>query len=457
MARPKKENADYFPHTNGLRNDRRCKALRSKFNLEGYAVFIMLLEILTGANHFQFENNKWEVELIAGDIDIDSKKLNAILDYLIKLGLLVKEGEIISAPILNDLKKILNEIREKDRKRKTENPTKENDTKENEVFQPENEVIRTENTQSKVNESKANERKENIKRKGVKEKTSPQFLNNFLKGEKEDNRTLNITGQASPQKEKSSAKKESITDVFLEKCKEIFLGIAPHYVWESKDQENLAQLLQKILITKPKLQTEADLAEAFKSLLQKLPDYWRTKKFTIPHLNNNYNEIVNEIRAKQQPNTFKQPVIKPILKPQPEAERPVTEEEKKKIKKDFINSICECYERFATTGEHGYMALWVMYDTLVNEKILKLTEKKLEQYRNAAIEQRKAELRNPTHLNEAHAFKTLLQNFSAEMQKGNEKSRIEIDTKTLAVQALFNELKKKKTDIKTLFKNYFHD
>src|SRR3954464_15805875 len=126
MARPIKNNADYFPHNNSLRNDRRCKALRSKFNLEGYAVFIMLLEILTNANHFQFENNKMEMELIAGDIDIDSTKLNAILDYLIKLGLLVKEGDLIKAPILEELKKILSDIREKDRRRKTENPTKEN-------------------------------------------------------------------------------------------------------------------------------------------------------------------------------------------------------------------------------------------------------------------------------------------------------------------------------------------
>ena len=118
MARPKKYNADYFPHNNDMRNDRRCKALRSKFNLEGYAVFVMLLETLTGANHFQIEDNKMELELIAGDIDIDSKKLNAILEYLVKLGLLVKDGDLISSPMLNDLKNILNDIREKDRGRK---------------------------------------------------------------------------------------------------------------------------------------------------------------------------------------------------------------------------------------------------------------------------------------------------------------------------------------------------
>jgi hypothetical protein len=180
MARPKKYNADYFPHDNDMRNDRRCKALRSKFNLEGYAVFVMLLETLTGANHFQIEDNKMELELIAGDIDIDSKKLNAILEYLVKLGLLVKEGDLISSPMLNDLKNILNDIREKDRGRKinvSENPTKENDIKENEVIQSENKVFQTENAQSKVKESKVNKRKENeIKEKGGKGISPPIFL-----------------------------------------------------------------------------------------------------------------------------------------------------------------------------------------------------------------------------------------------------------------------------------------
>lgn len=93
-----------------------------------------------------------------------------------------------------------------------------------------------------------------------------------------------------------------------------------------------------------------------------------------------------------------------------------------------------------------------MHDTLIEEKILKVSEKKLEQYRQTAIEQRKAELSKPKHLHEAKTFRSILANFSEELAQGNEKHRIATEVKSLAVQALFNELKKKKTDIKTLFK-----
>jgi hypothetical protein len=456
MARPKKHNADYFPHDNDMRNDRRCKALRSKFNLEGYAVFVMLLETLTGANHFQIEDNKMELELIAGDIDIDSKKLNAILEYLVKLGLLVKEGDLISSPMLNDLKNILNDIREKDRGRKTnvsENPTKENDLKENEVIQSENKVIQTENAQSKVKESKGNKRKENeIKEKGDKGISPPIFLNNFSSSENVTT-DQSVNSEKEIPKEKNFAKKESITQQDVKLCKLVFEKFAPLYVWESKDNEQLVLLLKKILITKPDLQNENQLADAFLSLIQKLPEYWRTKKFTIPNLCNNYNEIVSEIRANNQNVKGKKqtPSYKPIVARQPEIKREPTPEEKQKIRNDFIKSICESYEKFVATGEHGFVPMWVMYNTLVEEKVLKLTEKKLEHYRKQAIDARKTELSKPQHPSESRTFRAILENFSAEIEKGNEKSRIDISVKNLAVQGLFNELKKKQIDIKTLF------
>ena len=218
MARPIKHNADYFPHNCELRNDRRCKALRSKFNLEGYAVFVMLLEILTNANHFQIENNPMEIELIAGDIDVDAKKLNAIVEYLLKLGLLVMENEVISSPILEDLKKLLNELRGRDRKRKSENTSNnddvfqtENPTKENEVIQSENKVIQTENAQSKVKDSKVNKMKENeIKEKGNTENLVPIFLNNFSFSENINSESsVNANQNSNPEsKEKSFAKKD---------------------------------------------------------------------------------------------------------------------------------------------------------------------------------------------------------------------------------------------------------
>ncbi len=444
MARPKKYNADYFPHDNNMRNDRRCKALRSKFNLEGYAVFVMLLETLTSANHFQIEDNKMELELIAGDIDIESKKLNAILEYLIKLGLLVKEGDLISSPMLNDLKSILNELREKDRSRKfnpLENSIKENDLKENEVFQLDNEVFQSENTQSKEKKKKVNE----IKEKGNTKISPPVFSIEFLKKGNLHAETL------TEEKEKSSAKKERITEQDIKLCKQVFEKYAPVYVWEVKDREQLILLLKKILLTKPELQDENQLAEAFSSFIQKLPEYWRTKKFTIPNLCNNYNEIVSEIRANNQNGKVKKQITQPLPQKQREIKREPSVEEKQKARNDFIKSICENYEKYVETGSHGYIPLWVMYDVLIEEKVLKISSKKLDTYKNKAIEKRKIELQKPQHPKEARTFKNILGNFSQEISKGNEKHQIEIHIKTLAVQDLFEQLKQKQINIKNLF------
>ena len=50
MARPKKQYCDYFSHDRDMRNHRKIKALRTKFGVNGYAVWVMILEVLTGNN-----------------------------------------------------------------------------------------------------------------------------------------------------------------------------------------------------------------------------------------------------------------------------------------------------------------------------------------------------------------------------------------------------------------------
>ena len=43
--------------------------------------------------------------------------------------------------------------------------------------------------------------------------------------------------------------------------------------------------------------SEQELAENFALLIRHLPKYWRTKKFTMYHLNQNFNEIINEVQT----------------------------------------------------------------------------------------------------------------------------------------------------------------
>lgn len=444
MARPIKNNADYFSHDNDMRDDERIKAVRRKFSHLGYSTWNMLLERLCRAENFNVEYNEDSLDIMAGDFSIEPLQLKEIIDYLIKLKLIIQEGEIIfSQTMINRFEGLF-------RKRKRDSGrlslTKTNDGA----------IIADDNAQSKAKDSIANKRKEKeIKEKGNKGISPPIFLNNFSSSENRNSESSVNANQNdnTKGKEKSSAKKESITQQDITLCKQVFEKFSPMYVWENKDNEQLVLLLKKILITKPDLQNENQLADAFLSLIQKLPEYWRTKKFTIPNICNNYNEIVSEIRANNLSEKGKKhtPTYKPIVQKPPEIKREPTPKEKIQIRKDFIKSITENYQKYVDTGEYGYLPVWIMYDTLVEEKVLKLSEKKLETYRNKAIEQRKAELQKPQHQHEARTFRGILENFSEEVSKGNEKSRIEINTKTLAVKGLFEELKKKQTDIKTLF------
>jgi len=93
MARPKKENADYFSHDADMRNDARILALRRKFGLNGYAVWCMLLEYLTRCDYFEFDYDDLNAELIAGDFNVDPNELDEIINYLTdKLKLLTSEN-----------------------------------------------------------------------------------------------------------------------------------------------------------------------------------------------------------------------------------------------------------------------------------------------------------------------------------------------------------------------------
>jgi len=87
MARPQKNNADYFTHDNSMRNDKKLKAVRSKFGTEGYGVYCMLLEVLTEADLLYIQWNMLEIEMLAGDFGIDSEMLKEIVDYFDKINL----------------------------------------------------------------------------------------------------------------------------------------------------------------------------------------------------------------------------------------------------------------------------------------------------------------------------------------------------------------------------------
>lgn len=98
MPKPIKNYCDYFSHDRDMRNHRKIKAIRTKFGLNGYAIWCMILEYLTGADGNVFEYSDVEIELMAGDFGVPSGDLKAVIDYCLSpLELLFqKEGFIRS-------------------------------------------------------------------------------------------------------------------------------------------------------------------------------------------------------------------------------------------------------------------------------------------------------------------------------------------------------------------------
>lgn len=97
MARPIKNYCDYFPHDKNMRNHKKVKALRNKFQITGYAVWNMLLEYITGSDGNVFEYSDIEFELLAGEFEVSGEIIRQIVDYCIRLEMLfLKDGFIHS-------------------------------------------------------------------------------------------------------------------------------------------------------------------------------------------------------------------------------------------------------------------------------------------------------------------------------------------------------------------------
>lgn len=107
MARPIKNYCDYFPHDRDMRNHRKIKAIRTKFGIEGYAIWSMLLEYLTGIDGNVFEYSESEFELIGGDFGVSVETIRLVVDYCLKLELLfLKEGFVNSESLDERLKPV---------------------------------------------------------------------------------------------------------------------------------------------------------------------------------------------------------------------------------------------------------------------------------------------------------------------------------------------------------------
>jgi len=163
MARPVKNNCDYFPHFTTMRNHKKVKALRAKFGqVLGYAFWNMILEYLTEQDGIELENSDLEIEMFAGELGVSATEIRDMVDYCIKIELLfLTDDNFIYSESLNELLQPVFEKRKrakelsKTRKRHNNGSYCNNDTTTRGVSV-------TEMPQIKVNKSKVNKSKEEI-------------------------------------------------------------------------------------------------------------------------------------------------------------------------------------------------------------------------------------------------------------------------------------------------------
>lgn len=88
MARPRKNNADYFPHDSNMRSTRKIIALRNKFWLVWYAVWNMLLEHIASCDFFDAKRDEIEKEIISGDFWVSVTEIEDIASFCHRLDLI---------------------------------------------------------------------------------------------------------------------------------------------------------------------------------------------------------------------------------------------------------------------------------------------------------------------------------------------------------------------------------
>lgn len=117
MARPQKNNCEYFPHLTTMRNHRKVKALKNKFGpVLGYAFWAMFLEYLTELDGNEFEFTQIECEMFAAELGVSATEIQSLINFCIDIELLFKdESNFIYSDSLNDALKPVYEKRNRER------------------------------------------------------------------------------------------------------------------------------------------------------------------------------------------------------------------------------------------------------------------------------------------------------------------------------------------------------
>lgn len=211
MARPEKNNCEYFPHFATMRNHRKIKAVRTKFGPVGFAIWVMLLEYLTDADGNEFHYSDLEIELLCGDFGVSVAEIRDVIEYGLQLELLFNKNGFIHSESLDET---LAPVYAKRKKSKEESAKRKrlNGQFVTETTEPSG-VSVAETPQSKVEYSKVKESKVNYSKSELTPSASDQEEQISLNSEKEE------TPQVSPTPPKLT--KEERIALFAEKVVQV--------------------------------------------------------------------------------------------------------------------------------------------------------------------------------------------------------------------------------------------
>lgn len=117
MPKKYRNNATFFILDWDTHNHRKVKMIRSKFGLQGYAVYVLLLQMLTHADGVEMTDSPEEIECLAADFGCPEDIVRGVLDVCYKNGLLVKEGSLFYAERLKTKLEGINKKRKDERER----------------------------------------------------------------------------------------------------------------------------------------------------------------------------------------------------------------------------------------------------------------------------------------------------------------------------------------------------
>ena len=156
-------------------------------------------------------------------------------------------------------------------------------------------------------------------------------------------------------------------------------------------------------------------------------------------------KILNAYREYKKLNTPKLPAART------EEVKPPTEAEKRQTRIRFFKNLEKTYQSFIKTGKLDIMIHWLVYNILLENRILRISENDWTVLIDKATKLHKLRLNSPKTVNQKTEFTTILQNFEKlKFKYPFELSRIQNIAKEIAVIEFFQNLKINNLDFHTI-------